>query len=341
MSKSSLIDFRAVKAAITMEQMLQHYGLLDKFKKSGDSLSGPCPVHNGDNSTQFRVSLVKNIWNCFGSCKKGGNVLDFIAQMESVSIHAAALKAIEWFALDRGSLTVKSKEEEVPSPNATKSESSPPLKPAPEKSTPKETVTVNPPLKFSLIKLEKEHPYLTERGLTSETIADFGLGFCAKGMMSGRIAIPIRNLEGAVVAYAGRFPGVPPADTPKYKLPPGFRKSLEIFNIDRAVQVSKDKPLVVVEGFLDCMKLHQQGARKVVGLMGSTMSQAQEELIRKCTDCNSRVILILDEDEAGRAGREDIAVRLAKFVFVKIHVFGKEGQQPEHLSVKEMAALLA
>ena len=81
MSKSSFVDFKAVKAAITMEEVLEHYGVLERFKRSGDSLSGPCPIHKGTNPTQFRVSLSKNIWNCFSECKKGGNVLDFIARM--------------------------------------------------------------------------------------------------------------------------------------------------------------------------------------------------------------------------------------------------------------------
>ena len=100
-------------------------------------------------------------------------------------------------------------------------------------------------------------------------------------------------------------------------------------------------PLVIVEGFFGAMKLYQHGCRKVVALMGSSLSAAQEGLIRKHTGQSSRVVLMLDEDEAGRLGREDIAVRLAKFVFVKIHVSNKEGQQPEHLSAEEVAALLA
>ncbi|MDE2103399.1 MAG: hypothetical protein KGL39_39525, partial [Patescibacteria group bacterium] len=95
MPKSMFVDFKAVKAAVTMEQVLERYGLLDKFKRGQDSLSGPCPIHKGSNPTQFRVSISKNIWNCFSECKHGGNVLDFIARMEDVSIHAAALKAIE------------------------------------------------------------------------------------------------------------------------------------------------------------------------------------------------------------------------------------------------------
>jgi hypothetical protein len=49
---------------------------------------------------------------------------------------------------------------------------------------------------------------------------------------------------------------------------------------------------------------------------------------------------MLDEDEAGRAGREDIAVRLARFVFVKVHTFDEDGKQPENLSPEEVSALL-
>jgi DNA primase len=112
MPKSKFVDFKAVKSAITIERVLEHYGLLDKFKRSGDSLSGPCPIHKGSNPTQFRVSLSKNVWNCFSECKHGGNVLDFIARMENISIHAAAMKAIEWFSLDADAMSAPSGEDQ-------------------------------------------------------------------------------------------------------------------------------------------------------------------------------------------------------------------------------------
>lgn len=340
MPRSSFVDFKAVKSAITMEQVLTHYNLIDQFKRGADSLSGPCPIHKGSNPTQFRVSISKNIWNCFSECKHGGNVLDFIAKMEGVTIHAAALKAIAWFGLDPEAVAANSEQEsgessDTPQPRET-------LKPKPvaTKAPAQDAGGPNKPLKFRLDKLDRNHPYLAEsRGLTMETIVDFGIGYCAKGMMADRIAIPIHNLESNVVAYAGRFPGEPTGDIPKYKLPQGFRKSLELFNIDRASKESPEKPLVIVEGFFDCMKLHQYGYRKVVALMGSTMSAAQEELIRKCTDRNSQVIVMLDEDEAGQAGREDIAVRLAKFCFVKSHVFDEPGTQPDQLTADEVAQL--
>lgn len=341
MPKTAFVDFRAVKAAITMEQVLVHYGLLDRFKRTGDSLNGPCPIHRGNSPNQFRVSVSKNIWNCFSECKHGGNTLDFIARMENVSIHAAALKAIDWFKLDLDTVSATAEEsgEKINSPSKTnqsvpRKPTSVRVAPTPEKTAP------NPSLKFRLDKLERNHPYLTERGLTQETTIDFGIGYCAKGMMAERIAIPIHNAEGQVVAYAGRFPGEPTEDIPKYKLPQGFRKSLELFNLDRAIKESPDSPLVIVEGFFDAMKLHQLGCRRVVALMGSTLSVAQEELIRKCTDRHSQVIVMLDEDDAGRAGREDIACRLAKFCFVKVHTFAADGQQPEGLTAEEVATLL-
>jgi len=339
MPKSSFVDFKAIKAAITMEQVLEHYGLIDQFKKVGDSLSGPCPIHKGSNPTQFRVSVSKNIWNCFSECKHGGNTLDFITRMENVSIHAAAMKAIEWFSLDPGAISANS-EQEAEGPNEPEKKKEAPRAKATAKPAPaSENGAPNKPLKFRLDKLERDHPYLAARDLTPETIMEFGIGYCAKGMMAERIAIPIQNPEGNVVAYVGRWPEENAEDIPKYKLPPGFRKSLELFNIDRAIKEPADKPLIIVEGFFDCMKLHQHAYRKVVALMGSTMSAAQEELVRKHTDRKSQVIVMLDEDEAGRAGREDIVVRLAKFVFVRVHTFEVEGRQPENLNAEEVAAL--
>jgi len=337
MPKALFVDFKAVKAAVSMEQVLQHYDLLDGFKRGGDSLSGPCPIHKGTNPTQFRVSISKNVWNCFSECKHGGNVLDFIARMENVSIHAAALKAINWFHLDPHATSTNS-EEETDDRNG-KDEASSAARPQKTAEEP-ENVPPNKPLKFRLEKLEREHSYLIERGLTLETIIDFGVGHCSKGMMAGRIAIPIHNPEGEVVAYAGRWPGEPPEGTPKYKLPQGFRKGVELFNIDRAIKEPPDDAFLVVEGFFGCMAVHQNGYRKVIALMGSTMTAAQEELIRRHTNPHSRVIVMLDEDEAGQAGREDIACRLSRFCFVKVHEFEKPDMQPEQLSSHELSFIV-
>ena len=341
MSKTKFVDFKAIKAAITMEQLLAHYQILDQFKRTGESLNGPCPIHKGSNPTQFRVSTSKNIWNCFSDCEHGGNTLDFICKMEKCSVHAAALKAIEWFNLDPEAMSASDNKAEPAEPRKSAPAAMPAARPAPAPKVAPESNVPNAPLKFRLDKLERTHPYLTEqRGLTPETIIDFGIGYCNKGMMADRIAIPIHNVKGEVVAYAGRFVGEPPEGTPKYKLPPGFRKSQELFNIDRAAKQPTDEPLVIVEGFFDAMKLHQHGCHKVVALMGSTLSSAQEELIRQHTTSQSHVIVMLDENEAGKAGREDIACRLSKFCFVRVYQFSQPDMEPEHLTAEEVQQLM-
>jgi len=178
--------------------------------------------------------------------------------------------------------------------------------------------------------------------LKLETIIDFGLGYFTgeKGMMVGHIVIPIHNVKGELVAYAGRWPGEPPdKDTPKYKFPPHFKKMQELFNLDRASKEPAGKPLVIVEGFFDVIKLHQHGYRKVVAIMGNTMSAAQEELIRQHTNSHSHIIVMLDENEACRAGREDIACRLSQFCFVKTHTFDQPDAEPEHLTSEEVQQL--
>jgi DNA primase len=79
------VDIKGIKSAVSMEQLLTHYGLLETLKRKGDNLTGPCPIHHGKNQTQFHVSLRKNNFHCFGDCKSdptlhdgGGNLLDFV-----------------------------------------------------------------------------------------------------------------------------------------------------------------------------------------------------------------------------------------------------------------------
>ncbi len=62
----------------------------------------------------------------------------------------------------------------------------------------------NEPLSFAL-KLDGEHPYGEERGVSAEAIEHFQMGFCDRGMMKGRWCFPIHNPDGEVVAYAGRW----------------------------------------------------------------------------------------------------------------------------------------
>jgi len=211
-----------------------------------------------------------------------------------------------------------------------------------------ETVKVNPPLKFALKSLDPAHPYLAERGLTTDTLMQFGVGFCTgKGIMAGRIAIPIHNERGELVAYAGRWPGDPPEGEGKYKLPAGFHKSRVVFNLHRAQDYAKDSGLIVVEGFFGCMKVREAGYPNVVALMGSSMSEEQEDLVVAAVGPNGKVALMFDEDEAGWSGRDGVwkdgelkpgvLQRLASKVYVKVIGLGEEGRQPDGMSAEDIA----
>ena len=336
MPTSRYVDFHAVKLAVTMVQVLDHYKLTERFQRKGDSLSGACPLHKGENPTQFRVSVSKNCWNCFGDCKRGGNVLDFVSLMDGVTIREAAIRISDWFNVvsEKPEKRAVASEEKKPAP----SKEEPPQTPPKAASEAQETGP-NKPLGFELRNLDTAHPYLAERGLSGATIAEFGLGCCNNGSMKGRIVIPIHNVDGKLVAYVGRWPGDPPEDTPKYKLPAGFRKSEELFNLHRALQADPSLPLVIVEGFFDCLHLCQNGIARVVALMGCQLSHAQEELLAAHLQPGDHIILMLDEDDAGRAGREYALQRLATRAFVKVFGYGREGQQPTDLSAEELQSL--
>jgi len=132
----------------------------------------------------------------------------------------------------------------------------------------------NRPLGFAPTDIDYAHPYLTQRGIDCATAIAFGVGFYAgPGLMSGRIVIPIRNERGEIVAYAGRAVDGRP---PKYKLPFGFRKARELFNVQRALTTGS-RTVILVEGYFDCMRVHQAGFLSVVGLMGSLCRPNRKE----------------------------------------------------------------
>lgn len=317
-----------------MEEVLTRYKLLESFKRARDSLTGPCPIHRGSNPNQFRVSLSKNCWNCFSECKCGGNVLDFVAKMEGVDVTEAANRMVGWFNLDLAKLNAG-----APPSKAARAAASPnpPTRPGhgrkpPDKAPPAAAETgVNKPLAFRL-ELDSQHPYLAERKLSPKTVFEFGMGGCVKGVMAQRIAIPIHNVEGKLVGYAGRWPGEPPGDRPKYRLPDKFKKSVEIYRLAEAAKEPASQPWVIVEGFFDAAKFWQLGIRKCVALMGSSLSERQEALLTQHLTPTSQVVVVFDEDDSGRQGRDDIVRRLASRAFVRVVAFSEDGFKAEHLS---------
>lgn len=324
MAEKRWVSFEQLKAVVSIRDILDHYGLTGGLKQKGNELVGLCPFHK-ETKGSFRANLSKNAFHCFG-CKAKGNVLDFVALKEGVDIREAALMIQDWFGI----------EPQMPSKGPVKApEGAKVHKEVPEA----EQEVVNIPLTFTLRTLDPEHEYLKERGLKSETIDYFGLGFCSRGLMKNRVVVPVHNEMGELVAYAGRWPGDPPDDEDKYKLPPGFYKTLVVFNLHRAKEMAKERGLILVEGFFDCFKVWQAGFENVVALMGSSMSEEQEKLILDAVGSKGKVILLFDGDKAGRECTEDVFCRLRKRCKVRA-VRIEDGKQPEDLTKQELEKII-
>jgi len=324
------IDFTALKREVSMRDVLARYGLFDGLReKKPGKLVGACPIHGGKNGTSFNVDTEKNVFHCFSQCG-GGNILDLVMKIEQCSIREAGEKLADWFGL-------KFERQRRGATPEVATSAEPKEATASHTSARDEAPGVNPPLERPLKDLNADHPYLVTRGLTVPTIKTFGIGFCTRGLMRGRIAIPIHDERGELVAYAGRAIDAATAETKgKYRLPEGFKKSFVLFNLHRAKEHS-ERGLVVVEGFFDCFKVHQAGVPNVVALLGSTLSEQQEELLLAHSD---RLALMFDGDDAGAKCLREFYGRLRRRVYLKeIHL--EPGTQPDSLSEDAIRALLS
>lgn len=315
------VDYRAVKAAVSMEMALASYGI-QLHRLDREYLRGRCPLpaHVSRSSRQsFIVNTGKNAWACHSeSCvaarsgRIGGNVLDFISAMENCSVREAALKLQDWFTVQP-------------------IHSMPVSRPEPRYSHDRTPRSGNTPLSFALSHIDCSHSYLTERGIDPETARHFGLGYNrGKGSMAGRVVVPIHDENGFLVAYAGRSVD---ETGPKYRFPPRFRKSLVLFNLHRAT--AHGASVVVVEGFFDCIKVHQAGLPCVVALMGCSLSLRQEELLQQHF---REIILLLDGDKAGRSAGAAIAARLVTKLSTRLIQISGESQ-PDQLGSDHIRCL--
>jgi DNA primase len=279
-------DFGRVRAQASFEQILQHYSM--KIVGRGKQRIALCPFH-AEQTPSCSIHLERKVFHCFG-CAAKGSVLDFVAQIEKVSIHDAAARIEEICGL--ASDATPSQAPPVIAENRNLSDR--PLRPLPFR------LTLDP------------HPYLTARGISPEVAAAFGLGYCRHGTMKGRICIPIHDEWGALVAYAGRWASdAIPNGVPKYHFPRGFEKRRVLFGLHR---VTSAEHLILVEGYWSVFHLHTLDL-PAVALMGRTLSTEQETLLMKSGV--RRLTLLLDGDGSGREATDELLPRLAAHFFVR------------------------
>ena len=331
----AFIDFAHVKENASFEQVLTHYNLT--LTGRGTQRAVLCPFHR-ERRPSCKIELEKRIFHCFG-CGEKGNILEFVAKLEKSDLRTAATK----ITTICGIATAPPRESgrrATPKPQAT---SAPPPtdQPAPRAASRspggREAAAepVNPPLTFEL-KLDATHPYLAGRGLSAEAVAEFGLGYCNRGMMKGRICIPVHDDAGNLVAYSGRWvdESEPPEGEDRYKLPPRFQKSRVLFNLHR---LTDPVHVVAVEGFWSVFRLHAL-AVPVVGLMGWSISAEQVELLKQRGV--TFVTLLLDGDEAGYQARDRLLPEVASSFFVRAPKLPL-GVKPDTLDEAELATLIA
>jgi len=317
---SQWVDFAAIKRSVAIEQVLQHYRVrLKRVRK--DYLRGFCPLptHSSAQSREsFGVDTSRDVWACHSaSCcqarcgKVGGNILDLVACMEACSIREAALRLRAWGDVAR--------EIGVSDQRVSKGKRAGPSQ------------EELPRLSFTL-RLQW-HPYLEQRGIRRQTASWFGAGYYGgSGFLRDRMVFPIHDEGGELVAYAGRTMD---GREPRYLFPPGFRKSQVVFNLHRAVESAAGQGgvVIVVEGFFDCLKVHQAGYDNVVALLGTSVSERQSRLL----DTYFReLVVMLDGDEAGRRASRVLAAR-----WPDAHIaWVPAGWQPDQLSSEEIERTL-
>lgn len=289
-------DYEMIKQKLSIEKVLREYGMLQGLKKNGSRLYGRCPIHHGDNPRAFNVHLNKNLWNCFTHCG-GGSVIDLIMAIEKVSVYQAVKIGYDLLGI---TVTDSQKLEEKFNP-----------------------------INFNL-GLETDHHYLKQRNIDVKTAKYFEIGYCSKGIMADRIAIPIYDENEKIVAYCGRAI----KDTnPKYLFPKGFHKNRVVYNLNR-VRKHKGKQVVIVEGFFDVFALYQAGIDSVA-IMGSSLSLNQK---KQLLSLEQRLSLMFDGDDAGRKGMQKALYMLKEKWPIKV-IYLPDQMQPEDLNpnyVKEL-----
>jgi DNA primase len=285
------LDFKAIKARAGIADILARYRVrLNRANKT--TLKGDCPLptHSSASKNTFFVNETKAVWYCHSdSCKKngnraGGNVIDFVALMEGLSIYAAAKRIDEMVSVN-GRSAAPGEEHDVRPESVTEADD------------------CNKPLAFSLKDVNPVHPMIQERGISVTTARVFGIGFFpGKGSMAERIVFPLHE-HGNLVGYAGRTT-LPVSDgNPKWIVGKGLRKSF-LYGIEHC---NPAKPVILVESFWGPPFFHEMGSQ-AAALMGSELTYEQE----RCLDQFSVVTVALDNDAAGMAKAARICERLKR-----------------------------
>lgn len=286
-----------------------------RLQKKGSSYFGLCPFHN-EKSPSFSVSPGKQMYYCFG-CGAGGNVFTFIMEYENFTF----IEAVKYLAERAG---VKLPEGEYSKEQRAAADLKTVLLEVNKKAA-----------SYYYYQLKQEsgrqaYEYLKNRELSDETIKSFGLGYSSKysdslyrylkgkgysdailkesGLFSAderygmhdkfwnRVMFPIMDVNNRVIGFGGRVMG---DAKPKYLNSPEtkiFDKSRNLYGLNIA-RKSRKNYLIVCEGYMDVISMHQAGFTNAVASLGTALTSGHASLMSHYT---KEVLLTYDSDEAGQ-----------------------------------------
>ncbi len=289
-----------------------------KLRRSGKSYTGFCPFHPNSKTAAFAVFPDSGTWRCFGQCNEGGDIFKYIMKREGWDF-AETLR----YLAERAGVTL---ETFTPERKAAEDQYDR-LRELLE-----EAVNF---FQYHLLKTPAGQPaldFLNRRGVKPETIQLFGLGyspnnydsmvnhFSGKGYSTdellqvglvverdsggyydkyrNRVMFPIRDAAGKMAGFGARI--LDPNDVPKFLNSPQtvlFDKSHLLYGLNFARKpIRAQDQVVIVEGYLDVIILHQGGFDNTVSPMGTALNEDQLRLLKKFT---RRIVLALDADAAG------------------------------------------
>lgn len=286
------------------------------LKRSGRSFFGLCPFHK-EKSPSFSVSPDKQIFHCFG-CGVGGNVIHFVSKLENLSFRdtlevLAERSGIELPTIQDGvdakKENLKTKVYEINKIAAEFYHNNlylPTSKPAQEYV--KKRRLDNTTLKNFMIgysgNFNELYTILSKKGFTEEEILASSLvNKNPEGKFIDRfrkrLMFPIQDVRGRVIAFGGR---VLDDSKPKYINSPEnivYSKGRHLYGLNVAKKAqNRMEKIIIVEGYMDAVSLHQRGIHNVVASLGTALTEAQGHLLR---NNSSQVIIGYDADGAGQA----------------------------------------
>ena len=285
------------------------------LKRSGGNLFGLCPFH-GEKTASFSVAPDKGIYYCFG-CHKGGGVINFQMEVDGLS-YPDAVRALA----KRVGMTVPEDEQyqsryqqqerlwalhkeaarffhsQLYAPSGAEA-----LNYALGRGMSKGILTTfgvgyAPDTWDSMVKAMKA------KGYTDQELKDSGLVTVSQkngnlfDRFRGRLMFPIIDVRGNVIAFGGRIIKNDP-DTAKYLNSPEtmiFNKRKNLFGLNLAKKTKKDY-LILVEGNIDVVALHQYGFDNAIASLGTSLTEEQAALLTRYTE---QIVLIYDGDKAGQ-----------------------------------------